>query len=164
MTTKQDLKFPYINPTGKGGFGDNPQNRSNGRWSKENSFSYWLNFFKNLTVAELKEWLDNNPENVRTVAANLAYARVAKSVKSLKEFQEVANRSEGLPIRRQEITGKDGEPLGVSVTYVDALKMINDKLNTGENGVKNEDQSTNGESQIDKVSLKITMSDRSERV
>ena len=31
--------------------------------------------------------------------------------------------------------------------------MINDKLNTGENGVKNEDQPTNGESQTDKSEL-----------
>lgn len=152
MTTKQD-KDMNRNPTGKGGFGDNPQNRSNGRWSKDNSFSYWLNFFKSLTVDELRNWLDNNPENQRTVAANLAYARIIRANKYLKEFKEVANRTEGLPIRRQEITGKDGDPLGVSVTYVDALKMINDKLNTGENGVKNEDQPTNGESQIDKSEL-----------
>ena len=68
-------------------------------------------------------------------------------------MKEVANRTEGLPIRRQEITGKDGDPLGVSVTYVDALKMINDKLNTGENGVKNEDQPTNGESQTSESEL-----------
>ena len=44
-----------INPEGKGGFKDNPQNRANGRWSKENSQSYCLNFFLQLNEAEFLE-------------------------------------------------------------------------------------------------------------
>ena len=44
------------------------------------------------------------------------------------------SETKGLPIRRQEITGKDGDPLGVSVTYVDVKKL--QKL-TPENLAKN---------------------------
>ena len=84
------------NPTGKGGFGDNPKNRSDGRWSKENSFSYWYNYFKNLSVEEFKAEADI-PDKDKSVARELAYRRVINARTDIKEFQEVANRSEGMP-------------------------------------------------------------------
>jgi hypothetical protein len=99
------------NPEGKGGFKDNPQNRSDGRWSKENSFSYWMNYFKSLTIKAFFEYERTKPEDERTVAESLAYARVAKSRNDLKEFQEVANRTEGMPVRRHEFQDTDGDPI-----------------------------------------------------
>ena len=99
------------NPTGKGGFGDNPQNRSDGRWSKENSFTYWLNYFKHLTVTEFEQYKVNKPKSERTVAEQLAYNRVAKATDELKEFQEVANRTEGKPKETMQLSGLDGEPI-----------------------------------------------------
>ncbi len=95
------------NPTGKGGFVDNPQNRSDGRWSKENSFSYWYNFFKRLTVKEFKEYEQKKPDDERSVAESLAYARIVNARRDLREFQEVADRTEGRPTQRveQDITG-----------------------------------------------------------
>ena len=93
MTTKQVNM--NRNPEGKGGFQDHPELRSNGRWSKENSFSYWMNFFKHLTVEEFKNYQTTKPDTTRTVSESLAYARVLKSRDDLKEFQEVANRTEG---------------------------------------------------------------------
>lgn len=86
-----------LNPDGKGGFGDNPQNRHNGAWKKTETFRYWFDVFKEMSVTELREWLDNNPEDTRSVASNLAYQRVTKALNDIKEFQEVANRSEGMP-------------------------------------------------------------------
>lgn len=92
------------NPTGKGGFGDNPQNRSNGRWSKENSFSYWLNYFKSLTVPEFRDYETNKPEEERTVAESLAYARISKARADLSEFKEVADRTEGKAMQSIDMT------------------------------------------------------------
>ena len=42
------------NPTGKGGFGDNPQNKANGRWSKDTSISYWYNHLIRLDIQEFE--------------------------------------------------------------------------------------------------------------
>jgi len=83
------------NPDGVGGFGDNPENRSNGRWRKEDSFSYNMNKFKSMTVAEFEAWKKTHPKKERTVAQQLAFTRVFNADKDLKEFQEVANRTEG---------------------------------------------------------------------
>jgi len=97
-TTEQDGKkeFPNINPTGKGGFGDNPENiNAGGRPKNQESFTYWLNYFKGLTVTEFKNWQVENPEDNRTVASNLAFQRIANALGNLKEFQEVADRTEG---------------------------------------------------------------------
>lgn len=95
------------NPTGKGGFQEHPELiNAGGRPKNQESFTYWFNFFKNLTGDELKQWaLDNTPDN-RTTAAHLAYMRIRNAEGSLKEFKEVADRTEGKP--RQPI-GIDGE-------------------------------------------------------
>ena len=83
------------NPTGRGGFSDNPQNRSDGRWKPENSQSYCLNMFLKMTKAELYEWMDNNPPNDRTMAQILALSRVLKAKKELADYKEVIDRTEG---------------------------------------------------------------------
>ena len=94
------------NPEGKGGFGDHPENRNaGGRETNQMSFTYWLNFFKQLTVREFKNWQKDTPEDKRTVAANLAYARVANALNSLKDFREIANRTEGRPIQQIRNSG-----------------------------------------------------------
>lgn len=83
------------NPTGKGGFGDHPEHRSPGGWKKENSFSYWMNFFKNMSTAEFKRFEQEHTEDEMTVAQSLAYARIANARLDLAEFKEVADRTEG---------------------------------------------------------------------
>jgi len=121
------------NPTGKGGFQDHPELRSNGRWSKDNSFSYWMNFFKAMSVEEFKEYERIKPEKDRTMAETLAYARVFRARIELKEFQEVANRTEGMPkttgtlemvekIEQREPTEEEKE-LGIGKTYGEILKQ-----------------------------------------
>jgi hypothetical protein len=98
-TTNQVVKATVDtpNPTGKGGFGDNPQNRSDGRWSKDNSFSYWMNHFKSLTITEFEEYQEKKPREQRTMAEQLAFTRVNNAQMNLKEFEVVANRTEGKP-------------------------------------------------------------------
>lgn len=43
------------NPTGKGGFGDHPENAAHGRWRKEDSYTYNVNKFGRMTDIELQE-------------------------------------------------------------------------------------------------------------
>lgn len=97
-TTEQvenkEKKVP--NPSGKGGFADNPQNiNAGGRPKNQESFSYWLNYFKNMTVKDFLNWLKDNPESERSVASELAYTRVFNARTDLPEFKEVADRTEG---------------------------------------------------------------------
>ena len=101
-TTEQVRKAP--NPTGKGGFGDHPEHRSNGTWDKNNSLGYWLGFFKSISIPE---FISYEKENDMTVACELAYHRISEARKGeLKEFQEIANRTEGKPKESVEHTGK----------------------------------------------------------
>lgn len=123
LTTDQ-VKNKNNNPNGNGGFGDNPQNRNPGGWKKTETFRYWFDVFKEMTVTELREWLDNNPEDTRSVASNLAYQRVTKALNDIKEFQEVANRSEGMP--KQSI--KHEGDLNIAVEMQVLKEAVNDLL------------------------------------
>lgn len=67
-TTKQVRRVP--NPTGRGGFGDNPQNRHNGAWKKEDTPRGKLE--KLLSETTLGEFLEQIQENTDTnLDANL---------------------------------------------------------------------------------------------
>lgn len=83
------------NPEGKGGFGDHPENRNPSGWKRTETFRYWFDKFKEMTIDELEAWDKETPKNIRTVAADLAFKRVYNAQTDLKEFQEVADRSEG---------------------------------------------------------------------
>jgi hypothetical protein len=96
LSSKQ-VKTKNNNPTGKGGFQDHPELRSNGRWDKKNSVSYWMRYLLKLTVAEFRKFEESIPENERTVAASLAYARVLAARSDRRAFDVVANRTEGYP-------------------------------------------------------------------
>jgi hypothetical protein len=98
-TTQQEIKTvtpPELrNPAGKGGFADHPEHRSPGGWKKENTFSYQMNRFKNMTIDELQVWNTDTPNSRRTVAEDLAFKRVFAAQNDLAEFKEVADRTEG---------------------------------------------------------------------
>lgn len=103
-TTEQVNKVP--NPDGKGGFGDNPQNiNAGGRPKNAESFAYWYRQFKEMTVAQLESWQDDNPRDTRTVASDLAFTRIINAKKDLKEFQEIADRSEGKAVQTMKHEG-----------------------------------------------------------
>lgn len=104
------------NPNGIGGFQERPEDiNAGGRPKNAESFAYWYGQFKNMTVNELNSWQQNNPEDTRTVASDLAFVRIVNAREDLKEFQEVANRSEGMPKNNLEVSGKDGQPLQLQV-------------------------------------------------
>lgn len=81
LTTKQDYNR---NPTGRGGFGDNPQNRHNGAWKKENTPRGKLEKLLNeVTVGEFMEQIQSNDDtNVdMTLGDMLMSARVNRAIK-----------------------------------------------------------------------------------
>ena len=99
MTTKQ-VKRNY-NPTGKGGFGDHPENRSDGGWDADMTFTYQYKKFVNMSIEDFKVWLSKNPQ--RTTVQELAWNAVYKARTEYKYLQEITNRTEGMPIQRTEI-------------------------------------------------------------
>lgn len=104
MSTKQDsYKNMNRNPNGKGGFGDNPQNRSDGGWKKENTISYQYRRFLNMSPAELKKFA-HTPEEERTVAMDIAYSQIIESRNSLLHTKEITDRTEGKAPQNIDIT------------------------------------------------------------
>ena len=121
-TNLDDKKVP--NPTGKGGFGDHPEHISPGGWSKENTFYWWFNNFKRMTIDEFKKFIADTPEDKMTMACAGAAARVKNMIKDVGEFNIVANRTEGMP--------KQSIEMGVDETIGDIEVKItrNDKPQT----------------------------------
>lgn len=119
MTVKQVNK--NNNPKGKGGFAEHPEHRGTGTWDSKNTFSYQMNRFKNMTVEEFKTWAERIPEKERTMAEELAFRRLVDARKSLRDFQEVANRTEGMP--QLDITSA-GEKIEFPTIYKPEKKNI----------------------------------------
>jgi hypothetical protein len=118
QTSEQDKQVKQLdynrNPNGNGGFKDNPENINvGGRPKNQESFTYWMNFFKNLTLDEFAKWQLDNPKNKRTVAANLAIQRMVNAQDNLKEFREVADRTEGRP----------RQPIGIEGDLITRVKV-----------------------------------------
>ncbi len=91
------------NPKGKGGFKDNPQNRSNGRWSKETSISYQVNKLIRMSQDEFKDF----PSKERTMAEIIAWERVNNAKDKLNEAAFVTDRTEGRAKETVEIETRD---------------------------------------------------------
>ena len=112
-----------LNPDGKGGFGDNPQNRNaGGRITNAESISYWYTFFLNIDVEDFKEWLLKNPEKERTMACELAYNAVVKGRKDLKYLIEITDRTEG---RAKQKIQHEGD-LNLNVLVEKSEKALDD--------------------------------------
>lgn len=102
------------NPEGKGGLGDHPENiNAGGRPKNQESFTYWMNHFKNMPVKEFLVWEKVTPEESRSVAADLAYNRVFNARKHLDEFKEVADRTEG----------RSKQPIEMNTKIIQSVKV-----------------------------------------
>jgi len=102
------------NPTGKGGFQERPGDRGKGHWNPENTFKYQFQRFKNMERDEFIAWPKS--EGKKTIAMDLAYARVAQARLDRKDFEIVANRTEGYPQQAVDVTS-DGEKLEGLMIY-----------------------------------------------
>ena len=112
------------NPSGKGGFADNPQNRANGRWSKDTSISYWYNHIIRLSVDEFNSF---KPE---TVAQQLAYNSIVESQKELGYLKEVTDRTEGKAYQTTDITS-GGEKIQSAPTTIQVEIVKNENTSDG---------------------------------
>lgn len=97
------------NPTGKGGFGDNPQNRSNGTWSSEDSISFQYKKMSRMSFKELTKWMAENKETA-TVAQLIAYNALHRAQRSLQDLKEITDRTEGKAPQSIDVTS-GGEAL-----------------------------------------------------
>lgn len=105
------------NPNGRGGFGDNPENRNPGGWKKEDSIGYQYRYLQRLTVDELENWIKEHGKDKRTVAQDLAYKALVKAQKELPYLKEVTDRSEGKAPQAIDLTS-GGDKI-VPATIVD---------------------------------------------
>jgi len=117
-TTEQVLKpgqkRPAYNPAGIGGFGDNPQNiNAGGKPKKQQLFSYWLPFFKDLPDSEFDNYIKTRGKGNMYMAESIAYERVKQSKNDTAEYKDLADRTEGRAVNRTELTGSGGGALEV---------------------------------------------------
>ena len=84
-------------------FKDRPQDRANGRWDKNNSYSYWLNKFGTMSHEDRLAWHVKNPPEKRSGFCQLAldqYTDARKAITSdarLRVREAIADRVEGKP-------------------------------------------------------------------
>ena len=117
MTTTKQARDYIPNPTGKGGFQDHPELRNDGRWDKNNSYSYWLNYFKTLNQNEFDNYFEMHPE--ASMSARGAYERIKQSIVKLDEFKESANRTEGMPKQSTDLTSGGEKIEGNTIIFKD---------------------------------------------
>lgn len=121
QATKQDspqrdekgrlLPGQTANPDGKGGFQDNPELRSDGRWSKDTSITYWYNHLGRMTDEEREEFKPTT--DFQRIALKRIAAALGTDELALKTTKEITDRVEGRP--KQDIdmnlTGDDAIPI-----------------------------------------------------
>ena len=107
-TTQQVTPPEKRNPTGKGGFGDHPENRSPGGWRPEVTFSYQYKRFMAMTNDKLQEYRLIEPMK-HLVVEELAYNAVMRAKNSLADMKEITDRTEGKAAQSLDMTtnGKD---------------------------------------------------------
>ena len=75
------------NPTGKGGFADNPENRNPGGWAKKDSLRFKIEQASYLDNDELKAIIDNPQE--ATLLRKFAEATLEADWKMIREITEM---------------------------------------------------------------------------
>jgi len=128
-TTKQVSQTKNVpNPSGKGGFGDNPQNRSDGGWKKEDSISYQYNMLMRLHPDELSNF------EPQTVAQSIALKRIQAAnhkTQGLSDTKEITDRTEGKAPQSIDVT-TGGEKLNIAlVEFVDGNNQDEDSTTDG---------------------------------
>ena len=109
-STKQDGEIPRqeggrfatgnnANPAGKGGFGERPENRASGHWSKEDSISYWYNKLLRMPEDEFSKF--KSATSAQRIAWTKIQAATGSNEYALKCTKEITDRTEGRP--RQDI-------------------------------------------------------------
>lgn len=87
MATTAQVGKNVPNPTGKGGFADNPQNRNPSGWKKTDTLRYKIEQASFLSTAELQEIADDPNESA--LLRKFAEATVKADWRMIKEITEM---------------------------------------------------------------------------
>lgn len=125
MTTQQATpdKDMNRNPSGKGGFGDHPENRNPGGWNKEESISYQYNYIMRMTPDEYNAFVP------QTIAQKIAHERikVAVTTAGLNDAKEITDRTEGKAPQTVSMTNPDGSLNPYNALTTEQLRKLADK-------------------------------------
>ena len=104
------------NPSGKGGFGDHPENRSSGHWDKRHSMSYQYRYLMSLSVEEF-EAFGRRKKAEMTVAERSAYLKIRDLIKRPKNEDETTVATLPIAIEvENRISGKAVQPTTGDIT------------------------------------------------
>ena len=108
------------NPEGKGGFGDNPQNRNPGGWRKQDTPRFKLEKMMSLSIKDLEEI-------VRDEDAPLFERKLAKAVveNDWKTYREMMHEVYGTPKQSVDVTS-GGDKIKTVVEIIDARSTNTD--------------------------------------
>lgn len=112
------LPGTVLNPSGKGGFNERPEDRSR-RWTKRGSIKYNLRRYLEMTNEELAEIVANSKD--LTQAEYMALQQVLDAKKQtergFKIYQDVANRTEGSPRQQIDTNITQSEPPHITIDF-----------------------------------------------
>lgn len=102
MTTKQ-AKDMNRNPSGKGGFGDNPENRNSGSWKKTDTARFKLEQMMKLSQEELQEV-------IRQPDIPVFEQKLALAIRDgdWKVIREITHEVYGTPKQSVDVNNPDG--------------------------------------------------------
>ena len=108
------------NPTGKGGFGDHPENACHGRWRKEDSYTYNVNKFGRMTDIELQEVILQAKGGELTQFQRAALQTVLDMQKreGWKKLVDTVDRVDGKALQPVEQTVNGYVPPTINIEFV----------------------------------------------
>lgn len=108
------------NPTGKGGFGDHPENAAHGRWRKEDSYTYNVNKFGRMTDIELQEVILQAKGGELTQFQRAALQTVLDMQKKegWKKLVDTVDRVDGKALQPVEQTVNGYVPPTINIEFV----------------------------------------------
>lgn len=108
------------NPTGKGGFGDHPENACHGRWRKEDSYTYNVNRYGRMTDIELQEVILQAKGGELTQFQRAALQTVLDMQKreGWKKLVDTVDRVDGKALQPVEQTVNGYVPPTINIEFV----------------------------------------------
>lgn len=108
------------NPTGKGGFGDHPENACHGRWRKEDSYTYNVNKYGRMTDIELQEVILQAKGGELTQFQRAALQTVLDMQKKegWKKLVDTVDRVDGKALQPVEQTVNGYVPPTINIEFV----------------------------------------------
>jgi hypothetical protein len=122
-TRKQVNSNKNNNPSGKGGFGENPQNRHHGAWRKEETARGILEAMMKLSDEELIE-IKNDKEGARfkRTVAEILLDGEQDTKERWKQIKELVAEVYGTPKQALDVTTNGDSLTGLKISFEEASK------------------------------------------